>query len=75
MTLQSSFLIRCSLHVSGDHPSGRPYLTRHVQTGAEFRSATLVEATQWMADQNARYLAAVVESPAELSNQAEEDLR
>jgi hypothetical protein len=57
MTVQSSFLIRCLLNSSGDPASGKPYCIQHVQTGTEFRAATLAEATQWMADQNRGYLA------------------
>jgi hypothetical protein len=59
MTVQSSFLIRCSLNASGDLTSGKAYYIQHVQTGAEFRAATLAEVTHWAGDQNLRYLAAM----------------
>lgn len=70
MTIQSSFLIRCSLPATGEATHGKAYYIQHIQTGAECRSGTLAELTQWMADQNLRYLAdmiaqAGVESPEE----------
>ena len=56
MTVQSSFLIRCTLNATGGPVSGKAYFIQHVQTGQEFRSGTLEEVTQWIADQNLRYL-------------------
>ena len=50
MTVQSSFLIRCSL---------KAYYIQHVQTGAEFRSATIDELTRWVAEQNLRFRSAM----------------
>jgi hypothetical protein len=61
MTVQSSFLIRCLLNSSGELTSGKSYYIQHVQTGAEFRSATLEDLTRWVAEQNLRYLAGVME--------------
>ncbi len=45
------------LNSSEDPSSGKPFCVQHVQTGAEFRAATLAEAMQWMAGQNRDYLA------------------
>jgi hypothetical protein len=71
MTVQSSFLIRCSLNTSGDLTSGKAYYIQHVQTGAEFRAATLAEVTHWAGDQNLRYLAATTDT----ASRAQEDLQ
>jgi len=60
MTIQSSFLIRCSLSASGGITPGKAYYIQHVQTGAEFRSAALTEVTEWVAGQNLRYLSEVI---------------
>lgn len=73
MTVQSSFLIRCTLNSSGDPAPARPYYIRHVQTGAEFRSATLAEVTHWVADQNLRYLSDMMSAPSDPSSGATED--
>jgi hypothetical protein len=64
MTVQSSFLIRCLLSASADPTSGRAFSVQHIQTGAEFRSATLAEVTQWMADQNLKYLSEAIYGPS-----------
>jgi hypothetical protein len=71
MTVQSSFLIRCSLNASGDLTSGKAYYIHHVQSGAEFRACVLDEAARWMADQNIRYLADALAAAAD----TKEDLR
>ena len=71
MTVQSSFLIRCSLQADGDSAVARAYSIQHVQTGAEFRAATLGEVTDWIAAQNLRYLTIAMER----SSSAEEDLQ
>jgi hypothetical protein len=71
MTVQSSFLIRCSLNAFGDLTSGKAYYIQHVQTGAEFRAATLAEVTHWAGDQNLRYLSAM----SDAVSGAQEDLR
>jgi hypothetical protein len=71
MTVQSSFLIRCSLNTSGDLTSGKAYYIQHVQSGAEFRAATLAEVTHWAGDQNLRYLAATTDT----ASRAQEDLQ
>jgi hypothetical protein len=71
MTVQSSFLIRCTLNAFGDLTSGKAYYVQHVQTGAEFRSATLAEVTHWVGDQNLRYLAVMNNT----ASGAQEDLR
>ena len=55
--VQSSFLIRCLLNSPEDRTSGKPFSIQHVQTGAEFRAATLAEVMQWIEGQNANYLA------------------
>lgn len=73
MTVQSSFLIRCLLSASGDLASGRAYCIRHIQTGAEFRSGTLTEVTQWVADQNLRYLSDAIDGSDQNAGN-EEDL-
>lgn len=62
MTVQSSFLIRCTLNRSGDSASDKTWYIQHVQTGAELRAATLAEVTTWISEQNQRYLTAVMES-------------
>ncbi len=79
MTVQSSFLIRCTLHLpgqenlrAGDPATGKPFYIQHVQTGAEFRSATLDELTRWAAEQNVRYQATVI--GASTQGVAQEDL-
>jgi hypothetical protein len=59
MTVQSSFLIRCSLNATGELTSGKAYYIQHVQTGAEFRSATIDELTRWVAEQNLRFRSAM----------------
>jgi hypothetical protein len=71
MTLQSSFLLRCSL---GSTQPGKPYFVKHVQTGTEFRAGTLAEATQWMSEQNERFLAYVTTSLPDPNSAADEDL-
>jgi hypothetical protein len=75
MTVQSSFLIRCSLNPSGDQTSGKAYYIQHVQTGAEFRAATLTEITHWAGDRNLRYLAAMSDAASGLQEGAQEDLQ
>jgi hypothetical protein len=79
MTVQSSFLIRCTLNPpgnsAGDPTPARPYYIRHVQTGAEFRSATLAEVTRWVADQNLRYLSDMIAAPPDPNSGAAEDLQ
>jgi hypothetical protein len=75
MTVQSSFLIRCLLSSSGDSTSGKAYYTQHVQTGAEFRAATLAEVTGWLADQNLRYLSEIVRPLSDKDSNAPEDLQ
>lgn len=75
MTVQSSFLIRCALCASGDPTSGKAYYIQHVQTGAEFRSGALAELTQWVADQNLRYLSDVVNKASFPNAEAQEDLQ
>jgi hypothetical protein len=75
MTVQSSFLIRCTLNSSGDPAPARPYYIRHVQTGAEFRSATLLEVSHWVADQNLRYLADMISAPPDPNSGEREDLQ
>lgn len=71
MTIQSSFLIRCTLNTSGELTPGKAYYIRHVQTGAEFRAATLAEVGHWAGDQNLRYLAAM----SEAASDGQEDVR
>ena len=56
MTIPSSFLIRCALSAAGGTIPGKAYSVQHVQTGGEFRSASLAEITGWIAEQNLRYL-------------------
>jgi hypothetical protein len=74
MTVQSSFLIRCTLHTSGDPTSGKAYDIRHIQTGAAFRSATLEEVTRWVADQNLRYLSDTMSAPSGQDFDVPEDI-
>ena len=64
MTVQSSFLIRCSLNPSGDLTTGKAYYIQHVQTGAEFRAATLNEVAHWVAEQNLRFMSDMLNSPS-----------
>jgi hypothetical protein len=77
MTVQSSFLIRCSLNASGDLTSGKAYYIQHVQTGAEFRTSALADVTRWMADQNTRYLSDTIAAGGNstAAPDAKEDLR
>jgi hypothetical protein len=75
MTVQSSFLIRCTLNASGDPASRRAYYVRHIQTGAEFRSATLAEVIRWVADQNIQYLSNLINTPFDPNSGAEENLQ
>jgi hypothetical protein len=75
MTVHSSFLLRCNLNSSSDPAPARPYYIRHVQSGAEFRSATLVEVTRWVADQNLRYLSDLISAPSDPNSGAPEDLQ
>jgi len=65
MTVQSSFLVRCSLSATGDPTPARAYFVQHIQTGAEHRSATLEEVTRWMAEQNLRYLSDAIHPPSD----------
>lgn len=60
MLVHSSFLIRCALSPSAVTRAGKPFYIQHVQTGVEFRSATLAEISQWIAEQNLRYLTEVI---------------
>ena len=75
MRVQSSFLIRCTLNSSGDPTPARLYYIRHVQSGAEFRSATLAEVTRWVADQNLRYLSDMIAAPSDPNSAAPEELQ
>jgi hypothetical protein len=77
MTVQSSFLIRCSLNASGDLTSGKAYYIQHVKTGAEFRASALADVTHWMADQNTRYLSDMIAAAedATAAPDAKENLR
>lgn len=78
MTVQSSFLIRCSLNAPGDLASRKAYYIQHVQSGAEFRASALADVTGWMADQNSRYLSdaiAAVEGATAAAQDAKEELR
>ncbi len=67
MTVQSSFLIRCLLTATGETNPGKVniYTIQHVQTGAEFRSATLGEITGWMTEQNMQWMAGSLKAAAE----------
>ena len=56
MLVHSSFLIRCALSPTAETRAGKPFYIQHIQTGVEFRSATLAEISQWIAEQNLRYL-------------------
>jgi hypothetical protein len=73
MTVQSSFLIRCTLSAPGVPASGRAYYVRHVQSGTEFRSATLEELTRWVAEQNLRYLSGVIDNTSPAASDGTED--
>jgi hypothetical protein len=75
MTVHSSFLLRCNLHSSSDPASGKAYYIQHVQTGAEFRAATLEDVTRWVADQNFRYLADMISAPPDPTSGEQEDLQ
>jgi hypothetical protein len=75
MTVQSSFLIRCTLNSAGDSAPARPYYIRHVQSGTEFRAATLEEVTSWVADQNLRYFSDMISAPSDPNSGAAEDLQ
>jgi hypothetical protein len=75
MTVQSSFLVRCVLSTSGDPKSGKAYYVQHVQTGAEFRSATLGKITQWVEDQNLRYISEMINTPSDPGPGAQEDIQ
>ena len=71
MLVHSSFLIRCALSRSAENRAGKPFYIQHIQTGVEFRSATLAEISQWIAEQNLRYL---TEAIAASSASPEEDI-
>ena len=72
MTVQSSFLIRCSL-ASPESPEARKsYWVQHVQTGAEFRAGSLADITQWISNQNLAYLAERLNTSGENSAPSEE---
>ena len=58
MTVQSSFLIRCTLHSDPDSRTGKGWYVQHVQTGEEHRAATLEEVSTWISQQNQCYLTA-----------------
>ena len=73
MTVQSSFLIRCSLGPSGESAPGKTYYIQHVQTAAEFRAATLDEVTQWVAAQNLRYFADAINASSDSVSGVRED--
>lgn len=76
MTVQSSFLIRCWLNAAGDSSSGKAFYIQHVQTGAEFRSATITDAATWITEQNLRFLAETIgNTPAGADSGAQEDLQ
>lgn len=62
MTFQSSFLIRCRLVAGADAGSAASYVIQHVQTSAEFRSASLDDLAPWIAAQNLQYLATLSET-------------
>ena len=72
MTVQSSFLIRCTLHAPGEPPAGKAFYIQHVQTGAEFRAATLDEVAEWTASQNLAYLTQVLNQSAAVAGTEEE---
>jgi hypothetical protein len=46
-----------------------------VQTGAEFRCATLAEVTQWMAEQNLRCVSDAIKTPSAPNTGGLEDLQ
>jgi hypothetical protein len=73
MTVQSSFLIRCSLGPSGESAPGKTYYIQHVQTAAEFRAATLDEVTQWVTAQNLRYFADAINASSDSVSGVRED--
>lgn len=62
MIVQSSFLIRCALPLAGSTAAGKPFQIQHIQTGAEYRAATLAEIAQWIADQNLQHLTYAINS-------------
>ena len=67
MTFQSSFLIRCRLVAGADAGSAASYVIQHVQTSAEFRSASLDDLAPWIAAQNLHYLATMSEAATDES--------
>lgn len=69
MTVQSSFLIRCTLHSDPDSRTGKGWYVQHVQTGEEHRAATLEEVSTWISQQNQCYLTAVLENAPVSTNE------
>jgi hypothetical protein len=61
MTFQSSFLIRCRLALSPDSGTITNYYVQHVQTGAEFGSASFSEVMNWITAQNREIAGSTVE--------------
>jgi hypothetical protein len=75
MTFQSSFLIRCRLVPLPDGSTSVSYAIQHVQSGAEFRSASLDEINGWMAEQNLRHVKEHLDKPTGENSDAADDIR
>lgn len=65
MTIQSSFLIRCTLSPASG-PQARGYDIEHVQTGARMTTSDLAEVNAWLVDINGRYLGEALQRVADV---------
>lgn len=73
MTLQSSFLLRYYLSGAPGQPQIRACQITHVQSGAEFKAADPLSATEWINVRNYEYFLTKNNQPAEPEDSKEEE--